>query len=559
MAKFTFGPVYSVRTTRTPYDDAEQPMAWYDAYNLYNIEPNHPDGWAARSGFVLQFGGAVATGGTFRGQGVFNLTDPGSNVSDFFVMKGKLYRTDIAFAAATDVTPGGITIDSAVTTRVYGTAFGSQLIITDGVNRPWIATNLTSTPVTGAYIDFDGNGVAWSAFGPFWVYGGSVFCILQAVNGTSCQEDVGYSVAGDAATGYQQANYDYRWTIMQNGSGPLFALAATNTQLFYFRENSIGAFSGAVGPSLATTATHDAVSQNVGTLTPQSVVMFGDTIYFCDAIGRPYRFVPGAQLDPIWLQMKQIVDDTSGVGFPGITKHALTAAFEPFFNLYLVAIWSPVPSEDAPPTQMYAFRALDGKYLGRWQLAGGFQIDCLGTWIDANGRPTLVLLGSNALPGALPAASGFVWTLSGLIALGDYLAEENLTVLTEEDLTTILTTEGNTAQWTDSGNSFTREAITPNLLFSDDLIVTPSTVTALVGTSGACQVSLQTAANAVTLEGTPTPNPSQSGVNRLLCGIDGISGRGPQVTVAAANTDDQFSIQSISMEYATSTAGPEDS
>ena len=40
---------------------------------------------------------------------------------------------------------------------------GGTMVVTDGVNRPWVASNLSSTPITGTYIDFDGMGTAWVA------------------------------------------------------------------------------------------------------------------------------------------------------------------------------------------------------------------------------------------------------------------------------------------------------------------------------------------------------------------------------------------------------------
>lgn len=544
---FTTGPFKGTRTTDDIGDDPESLLA--DATNLYNPDPEGASGYYARPGMALgNSGNPLATGGTaFRGQGIFSYVDLSGTVYNFCVVKGKLYRMDAALLVGTDVTPVGITIDAGIGTRVYGTPFGVQFIVTDGVNRPWLASNLSATPITGTYIQFNAANDPWKAFGPAVVYAGSVFFILASVNAVACRSDIAWSLAGDAATGYQQTNYDFRWTLLQTGTTALTGLAASNTQLYYFRERAIGSLSGIPGPGLRGQATHDQVAQNVGTLAPQSIVQFGDTVYFTDAIGRPYRFqMGGGKPEPIWLQMRGIVA-AAPTGAPGTTRLVTTATFEPTLNLYLVAIWSPVSSQQFPCVEGYMFDARTGIYFGRFLIGNGCQLDTLGSFTDGNGRGILVVLGSAVPPvGTTMAVPGYLWTMNGLTGAGDLLTTEDAVTVfwtTEDGLT--VTTEGQPANWQDNGATPVLKATTTRIGYDEETVLNVDRVSALLGTTAPCQVSIQTAAIVQTLEGTPTPSATADGIHRLVCGTDGMQGRGVEVTVQPTTALEQWSLQSI--------------
>src|SRR5262245_24337735 len=261
-------------------------------------------------------------------------------------------------------------------------SLGDKLIVNDQVNRPWIASNLGATPITGTYITYDsggGSGVAWSAQ-DMTVYGGSLFVILNEVGGVRRQSDISWSEPGTPDIGWQQTDFDNNWTLEQTGSSPLYAIVGTNVALYYFRQRSIGAISGSIGPDLQTTSTHDAISFNVGTRSPASIQAFGNYLYFTDAQGRPWRCALGETPEAIWLNMRAIVD-ASPTAFPAITEQVTTSAFESGLNLYLVAPYTQNAATAAPPTQMFQFDARSGQYVGRWNVKGpnGIGIECMGT------------------------------------------------------------------------------------------------------------------------------------------------------------------------------------
>lgn len=558
LQRFRTGPFTSTRTTTDPLDF--DPSIIVDAYNMYAPDPLGASSYYARPGFTLSNDGNPLTtsASTFRGQGAFYHVALDGTTTNFAVFNGKLFRADSSFLTWTDVSPVGITIDNAVTTRVYGTSLADQLVVTDGVNRPWLATNLTTTPITGTYIDFDGMGTAWTAFGPFTVYGGSVFCVLNDVNSVSARVDIAWSAPGQAGVGYQQANYDFRWTLEQQSANQLFAIFGTNVALLYWRATSIGSVTGPVSDLIAQ-HTSDQISINVGTESPQSIISYGTTIYFTDQIGRPYRLVPGADPEPIWLQIRTIVDQTT-TGFPAVTRRVTTAALEPTRNLYIAAIWSDVPSQFQPAVEGYIFDARTGKYFSRFKVGPGIQLETLATFLDAEARATFVVLGSLVAPsaGGALAASGYVWTMNTVSGAGDVITTEDAVSVTTED-GVLVTTEGlGAAVWQDNGEVPTLSVQTDRLGYDMDGIVVPDRVNALVESTAPVQVSILTASDALTLVGTPTPSTVQDGVSKLVVGVAGLAGRGAQVKLSPTTADSQWAIQMVELVAAVQSATPEE-
>lgn len=550
------GPWRGVLTTDDPFDDATDLLL--DATNLYFPDPQGKCGAYARPGFTLQTDTPLASGGTFRGQGVFTHVDLDGTVTNFVVVKGKLYRADQTFSVWTDVTPVGVAIDATASTRVYGLQFGNEFVVTDGVHKPWIMTNFTSTPVTGTYIQLNVANDDWTAYGKPTVYGGSVFFIVNTVLTTSYRSTLVWSAPADAATGYQQLNYDYAWTIYATGVAPITAIQGTNTSLLYGTANTIGEIAGPVGPNLQSTATTASISVNVGMAIPQTVVLFGTTVFFCDNSGRPWMLPVGGSPQPIYLQMRSIIDHTVTAGFPNVTLRTATATFDPNFNLYLVAIFASTSSNDGPCVEMYAFDGRSGVYEGRWSIGSGCQIEALGTFLDVNGRGTLIGVGSLLPPsGTALADSGYVWAMNGLTSAGDFLTREDGYYLTTEDGLTF-TTEGNESLWTDNGAVPAISATTNRMGYSATELLHCDRATLVVGSQAPVTVSMETASVAQTVEATPTPLIAYDDVYRAVAGTD-IMGRGVTITASPTTATSQWSLQSIVLDAVWAVAGPDES
>lgn len=553
--RFSHGPWSGVITTKDPLDDA--PDKLIDAVNLYFPDPSGKCGAYARPGFSLQTPTPLATGGVFRGQGTFSHTDIDGTITNFCVVKGKLYRADATFSIFTDVSPVGITISALASSRVFGVQFGNELMVTDGVNKPWLMTNFTSTPVTGTYVQFDAGNSAWCVWGKPTVYGGSIFVILNTVAGVSYRSTLAWSAPADASTGYSQLNYDYTWTIFATGIAQIMSIQGTNTSLYYSTANTIGEIAGPVGPNLQSTATTASIAVNVGMAIPATVVLFGQTVFFCDVLGRPWMLPIGQQPVPIYLQMRSIVEDTVTSGFPLSILKTATAAFEANFNLYLVAVFPSTSSNDGPAVEMYAFDARSGTYEGRWIIGPGAQVETLGTFINVNGMPSLVALGSKLSPaGTTLASSGYVWVMNGLDSAGDQITTEASYYITTED-GLMLSTEGNATLWTDNGEVPQLSATTCRIGYSATNILHADRAMLIVNSDAPVQVSMLSSATAQTVEATPTPVASQDSIYRATAGAD-IMGRDVTVIASPTTATTQWAIQSVVLDATVSVAGPEE-
>ena len=549
------GPPKGVVNSRDPFDD--DPGTLQDARNGYIPAPDGGSGWYARPGFSLLNGGAAIYGSAsaIRFQGGYAHTALDGTTYNFLVIGGHLFRIDETLTTFTDVTPVGVTIDSGTTSRVKFVSLAGELVVSDGVHRPWIASNLANTPITGTYIDFDGVGTEWSAQ-DITVYSGAIVVLLNVLDGVYAQTDIAWSAPGDPATGYQQPTYDYRWTLEQTGSQPIFAIHGTNIGLYYFRQLSIGLATGVLGPDFQTAHTDDAVANNLGTQSPQTVIGFSDRLFFTDQIGRPQMLPLGGHPVPIWQQLRADVTDAS-TAYQAVTARVSTAAYEPTLNLYLVGIWSPTPSIQAPVTQWFAFDAATGRYVGRWNVTsadrGNTAVDLLCSAIDNTGRVTLLACGSKD---TAPATTGYVWSFNALLGTPDQLATEDGDFLTTEDGVR-LTTEGQEEVWMDNGVVPVISVTTVRLGYSADVLWNVDQATIITGSAAPVAVTMVASATPSTVEGTPTPAASNDGTYRCVVGAN-VLGRGTQVTVSPTTAETQWSYQRSVLTGVASLAGPED-
>lgn len=230
--------------------------------------------WRQRPG-ILQLPKLPVTG---QAQGVRCVSSAGDWVT-FAVAGGKLFRLDWGTLTWADVTPAGRVINT--TGRVYLVGFAGEVVVSDGVNNAWAYDPVTNTgrniPIaTGPWY---GQPVVYYAK-LFWINAANRIEIGWSEEGTL---DLGGTIS---ITTPAPLTYNNAWELRQTAEEPLVALAATNAQLYYFREASIGAIGGAVSTDFQTTGVHDGVSSTVGTLSPMGVHVENDTsVWFIDQLG----------------------------------------------------------------------------------------------------------------------------------------------------------------------------------------------------------------------------------------------------------------------------------
>ena len=98
------------------------------------------------------------------------------------------------------------------------------IIVSNGSDRPWIMSNLSATPVTRTYIDYDGAGTAWTAWGKPTVAAGKLVFICHTLNSVAAQQAIMWSEEADATVGYQQSGYDNLWEVTQSDTDALVAI-----------------------------------------------------------------------------------------------------------------------------------------------------------------------------------------------------------------------------------------------------------------------------------------------------------------------------------------------
>lgn len=141
------GPFNGVRYTSEPYDDA--PNRLQQLVNGYIPDPESGSAFYTRPG--------IYTNGDVDGcaiiQGVHRHVGLDGVALGFVVADNTLYRWN--GAGYDDVMPSNVTIAPGALAWVYMRSLGDVMVVTDGVNPPWLATDLTQTPVVGAYINFE--------------------------------------------------------------------------------------------------------------------------------------------------------------------------------------------------------------------------------------------------------------------------------------------------------------------------------------------------------------------------------------------------------------------
>ncbi len=516
----TAGPFMGVRNIRgSPYIDSSKFL--YSAKNMYFRDVKNLSSAVARPGFSL---GTSFIAVSVHGQGTHPHVDPATGTTyRFFAASGKLYRSDSSFTNFTDVSPAGITIDSGATTRVSMISVGASMVVTDGVNRPWIAANFGATPITGTYIDIDGAGGSWSTWGKPTVYQDSVMFITATVpGGSAVQARVGFvwCEPNQPAVGYTQTGYANFWNMIETGSDPLYALLGTNNGLFVWRASAITVATGTPSINFSSTATRDARGDALGTISPWAVAIFGNNIFFPDTFGRPWMMPLDGEPQPIWKQMDLATQNSAGL--QSTISYLTVGAIAPQLNLYVVALY-PSPSATDSPRSASVFDGNTGDYAGEWVLPSSS-----GSWtvvdiqLNVNGSRRLCVI-----------SGGSAYILDAL--------EETI--------------------WHDDGGTISLECITRDMGYSANRNLQPDTADLIVGSPEAMSlVAVQTVYETQqTSNVSPRIPVTQDGQYLATVGLDGTVTRYAQFTVRGPTSPtEQWGLQRIDVYGATCAVGIDD-
>lgn len=407
----------------THVNDAQDPgetrlSTLYDATDIWLPDPQRGSGAYQRPGISELFTTQAGTGGGSPdryGHGAYDHTDLDGTIRRFFFIGTKVYRWDgivSGGAALTDVTPVGVAIQSGF--RVFCNSLAGKLVAHDGFNRPWVGTNLGATPITGTYIDYDGAGSSWKATGPITLFGGSVAFAAYQLGGVYTTDTILWSAPADPTVGYKQTNYANYWELFQTSTNRIYAVIGTNDRFYYFRANSIGAITGPTLNVAKAAATHDNVSTTVGTTSPGTVLLAGNTIFFADIQGRPHRLpVGGVPEDLSWQMRRTMAASTLNVTTLDAAYSGAWASWVPDLHMVAFAPWNTYGSTIQ---KMFMFSDKTGGYVGQWDVSGySFQsqpatLDVGAVMRDDAGNRLFLLLGNNGNGTYAAANAGYIYT-----------------------------------------------------------------------------------------------------------------------------------------------------
>lgn len=529
MLTLTSGPHQGVRNTTEPFDDTTDYLV--NASNGYFRDPESHSGFLARPGFTLRNSSAELGPGSGE-TGAHAHVDPATGtIYRFYAAGGKLYRADSTNTTFTDVTPVAVVIDATSTFPFAMASVGASMVCSDGVHRPWVASDFAATPITGTYISINGAADDWSAFGPPTIYQDCVMWItatVPALSNITPRVGIVWSEPNQPDVGYTQPGYNDFWNVIENATDALYALWGTNVGVFYWREQSIGVLAGTPNINFSTTATRDARSSEIGTTAPFAIAQFGSYIYFVDLRGRPYRMSLDGAPEPIWNQLPAVVNAAgTGANYPDLLTVTAVGEISVETQQWIVAIWSPTPGSVARPTTMYAFDGRTGTYAGAWQINPAIGINRIGRTRSANGATQLVVMGGKTAGNA----GGYVWLLS-LIA---------------------------DANWKDNGAVPVINVTSGRVGYSADTLLNTDTATLLTMSQAPLTVTVQTPYTTSTMQATAfTPSASQDGVYRTVIGLDAVAARGLTYSVTPTTADSQWGFQQMTVRASAAVAGPED-
>ena len=410
------------------------------------------------------------------------------------------YATEaLAKAAVPSVTGQPLTFDLGyftVQTKIGTTFVGGTDALTGGA----------SGNVANATNYYAGEGNAWSALGRPTIYTGALFFIVNTALGASVLSTIVWSEPNQPDVGYAQTNYDNQWTLTQTGTTQIYAIIGKNDGLYYSRVTSWGVLVGAPGVNFRTTATHDTVSYNVGCVASKTVQLYGDYIFFADAQGRAWRFQGASEPQPLWQNMRAVIDANAGT-LAMTTANIRTSAWgvvEPSLNLYILATYLNQYGAMYAALRFYVFDLRTGNYQGYWSFNGGAVVSVGAQCYDTNGSPQVLMVGD--------------------IAFG--------TTLNCRYVTKLSTLQN--ANWLDNNAAIVPSITTNRLGYSLSSRWTATQMRAVFGPYAAAVSGTMTTPYAVTTLTDVTPPATMDSVTRGVWNPDKVAGRGMQVNLSTS-------------------------
>lgn len=348
-----YGPFYGMRYAYDPTDNGENAGFVYEALNMVPADPVRGGVYRRRAGdqrvtvaasnLVPQWLGVFRQRAGFRNIGIFS--------GEIYERGGATWTKRISTA---NLTGAGITLSATATCGCL--TFTDQLIVNDSVNQPfmWDGT-------AGGGLTLLSNAPS-KCYGVPTVYYGKLFFVKWVA--TSDQSTIVWSEENTPNTGYEAGGYSNAWTLEQSGAGGIFALAGTNTGLYYLRERGIGVIRGAVTPTFTADGVHDSIASYEGTLIPWGVTRIGEEVYFPLTQTGELCVISGGQV----LNLGADVQDFLLLGALNITKQAAAearTAWVPYYNAIAIG-YNATSGQYGTSTAIFLYSIQTKRCIARW-------------------------------------------------------------------------------------------------------------------------------------------------------------------------------------------------
>lgn len=389
------GPFTGVSEANEP--PAAQRDRLYRAQNVYVTPGSGSNTVLGRPGLELA---GSDLGANVQGGGQFTTT--AGVQTTWAVVDGEIYTYNWGTDAWTKVVSSAnfttATITFSNTARVRSVVFFDTLVLSDGVNVPitWTGASgagglvkLTNAPV---------------AYGQPVVYYSKLFFIKNAERDT-----IVWSEEGLANTGYEVGGYNNAWTLAGTKGENIVSLAARNDSLGVIRPRSTTVIQGAVNDAFQTTGTRAAVSERIGTSSPDGVLVLDEGTIVLDSDGRPQYWPNGggyAENPSMW---QDCVSSIANIDRDDLPQAQIV--YDPTTNLILLG--TPTASSTVM-AQWLVFERTGGvpNYSGLWN---GFTAACMWMGLDSDLMPRWMhgevgdgVIYKHGTPGFGPWEDGFL-------------------------------------------------------------------------------------------------------------------------------------------------------
>ena len=328
----------------------------------------------------------LGAGANRRGQLVTQFTKRNGTTYTVLICGGKFYTYDWGADTVTEVLDStdfsGASITLSAAAKCYAATFADKLIVSDGVNVPWAwdgtshggLTKCTNAPVI---------------YGPIVVYYAKWVGIKNTARST-----IVWSEEGEVNVGFEAGGYNNAWDLVQTRTEGLTSLAASNDALYYARQNSVGAITGAVSTDFRSTGVREAVSDTSGTLAADGFIVVDNRLIYVDQYG---RFQVGG--------LGGVREVGTGAAtlmstIPTNNLANVSALDDPETGHVRFAI--PESGSDDPTMQVWLSRD-DGRFASQCR---GYQFSRWGSVQDGTKQPTIVHIGG---ANATTSASGYAY------------------------------------------------------------------------------------------------------------------------------------------------------